>query len=185
MVRFCKICNIEKEIKSGKICNKCKSIKYKENTKKYYLDNKDNIKNKIKEYKLNNKDYIKQYNISYIKENKEKIKKNPILKINGNIRTAIYFSLKKNKFSKNLKTEEIIGCSFDEFKIYLESKFEYWMNWGNYGKYNGELNYGWDIDHIIPLSSASNEEDIIKLNHCNNLQPLCSYTNRYVKMHKY
>ena len=45
MVRFCKICNIEKEIKSGKICNKCKSIKYKENTKKYYLDNKDNIKN--------------------------------------------------------------------------------------------------------------------------------------------
>jgi hypothetical protein len=28
------------------------------------------------------------------------------------------------------------------------------MNWGNYGKYNGEINYGWDIDHIIPLYTS-------------------------------
>lgn len=68
-----------------------------------------------------------------------------------------------------------------EFKSYLESKFETWMNWENRGLYNGELNYGWDIDHIIPLSSAKTEDDIIKLNHYSNLQPLCSYTNRYIK----
>ena len=45
----------------------------------------------------------------------------------------------------------------------------------------GELNHGWDIDHIIPVSTAKTEEDIIKLNHYTNLQPLCSYINRYVK----
>jgi hypothetical protein len=50
-----------------------------------------------------------------------------------------------------------------------------------YGKYNGELNYGWDIDHIIPLAPAETEEDVIRLNHYTNLQPLCSYTNRYIK----
>lgn len=55
------------------------------------------------------------------------------------------------------------------------------MTWENRGLYNGELNYGWDIDHIIPLASAEKEEDIIRLNHYTNLQPLCSYTNRYIK----
>jgi len=31
------------------------------------------------------------------------------------------------------------------------------------------------------LSFAENEEDIIRLNHYTNLQPLCSYINRYIK----
>ena len=55
------------------------------------------------------------------------------------------------------------------------------MTWENHGKYNVELNYGWDIDHIIPLYSAVDEEELIKLNHYKNLQPLCSFTNRYIK----
>jgi hypothetical protein len=55
------------------------------------------------------------------------------------------------------------------------------MTWKNYGKYNGELEYGWDIDHIIPLCSAINEEELIKLNHFTNLQPLCSKVNRDIK----
>ena len=54
------------------------------------------------------------------------------------------------------RTEDILECSFEEFKLYLESKFEPWMNWSNYGVYDGLLNSGWDIDHIIPLSSANN-----------------------------
>ena len=55
------------------------------------------------------------------------------------------------------------------------------MNWNNYGIYNGEFNYGWDLNHIIPISSAKSEEEIIKLNHYTNLQPLCSKTNRDIK----
>ena len=55
------------------------------------------------------------------------------------------------------------------------------MNWDNQGLYNMELNYGWDLDHIIPLSSATTEEEIIKLNHYTNLQPLCSRVNRDIK----
>ena len=58
------------------------------------------------------------------------------------------------------------------------------MNWDNYGLYNGELDYGWDLDHIIPISSAKTEEDIIRLNHYTNLQPLCSKTNRDIKKDK-
>lgn len=87
--------------------------------------------------------------------------------------------LKKNK------TEEILGCKLWEFQIYLESKFETWMNWSNYGKYNGTYNYGWDIDHIIPVSIATNEDKIMKLNHYTNLQPLCSKINREIKRNNY
>jgi len=55
------------------------------------------------------------------------------------------------------------------------------MNWDNRGLYNGEPNYGWDIDHIIPSSTAKTEDELIRLNHYTNLQPLCSYFNRVVK----
>ena len=58
------------------------------------------------------------------------------------------------------------------------------MNWENYGMYNGDLCFGWDIDHIIPVSSAKTEEEILKLNHYTNLQPLCSKENRDIKKNK-
>ena len=58
------------------------------------------------------------------------------------------------------------------------------MNWDNYGKYNGQTDFGWDIDHIIPLDTAQTIEEIIKLNHHTNLQPLCSKVNRDIKRNK-
>ncbi len=97
----------------------------------------------------------------------------------------IYESFKNNGYSKSSRTKTILGCTFEEFKSYLESKFENWMTWENRGLYNGELSYGWDIDHIIPISSAITESDVLLLNHYTNLQPLCSYTNRYIKRDTY
>ena len=60
---------------------------------------------------------------------------------------------------------EILGCSFQEFKLHLESQFDEWMNWENQGTY-------WHMDHIIPISSAQTEEDVWRLNHYTNFQPL-------------
>jgi len=58
------------------------------------------------------------------------------------------------------------------------------MNWDNRGLYNGEFNYGWDIDHIVPLSTATTEEELIKLCHYTNTQPLCSKINRDIKKNR-
>jgi hypothetical protein len=93
-------------------------------------------------------------------------------------------SIKGKGYSKKTKAYQILGCDKETFINYIESKWESWMTWENYGLYNGELNYGWDLDHIIPVSSALSYEDIIKLNHHTNFQPLCSKVNRVVKRDK-
>jgi hypothetical protein len=90
-------------------------------------------------------------------------------------------SIKRNGYSKTTNPYEILGCSYEDFKTHIESKFESWMNWDNYGLCNNEFNYGWDIDHIIPCASAITEEELLKLNHYSNLQPLCSHINRNLK----
>ena len=66
-----------------------------------------------------------------------------------------------------------LGCSIEELKTYLESKFKPGMTWNNYGK------YGWHIDHIRPLSSFNlkNLEDFNTACHYTNLQPLWCHEN--------
>jgi hypothetical protein len=90
-------------------------------------------------------------------------------------------AFKKSNNKKLSKTSEILGCSLDEFKNYIETKFELWMNWSNFGMKKDELNRSWELDHIIPLVTAKTEEEVIKLNHYTNFQPLCSKINRGVK----
>ena len=82
------------------------------------------------------------------------------------------------------KTYDILGCSYEDFKEYIESLWEPWMNWDNHGLYNGSEGYGWDIDHRVPISSAITEEELLKLNYFTNLQPLCSKVNRDIKKNK-
>ena len=159
--------------------------KMKEYDKNYYNKNKDLILIRASKYRSENKEKNKEYQSNYKttknKKRSERLKTDVVFLLEKKIRNYIYDSFKNNGYKKSSKTESILGCSFDDFKLYLESKFEPWMTWENRGLYNGELKYGWDIDHIIPISSAESEDDVIRLNHYTNLQPLCSYTNRYIK----
>jgi hypothetical protein len=170
-------------------CKLCRSAE----RKKYYSKNKTRELEKIKEYQVLNKDSISNQRKKYRKDNrkvlsakhKDYIKQrkliDPIFKLKERVRSKIRKSLSKFKSSKQLKTIEILGCDHGEFKSHIESQFELWMTWDNYGLYNGKLNFGWDLDHIIPLSSAVTKEDVFKLNHYTNFQPLCSHINRNVK----
>ncbi len=147
----------------------------------YYSKNKENISKYQKEYYVNNKEILNEYKKNWFNE---KYKSDEIFKLKNSIRTLIRTSLKKSGFEKKSKSVDILGCDIEEFKIYLESKFEDWMSWDNYGKYKGYPKSGWEIDHKIPLASAKTEEDIINLNHFTNLQPLCGYINRNIKKDK-
>ena len=155
-----------------------REAKRKEYEKQYYQKNKAKILEKSKQYFKDNQKIKQEKNN---KRYKERRANDPIFKLTTNIKRNIRGILKKKGLTKNSKTYDIIGCSFESFKVHIEKQWSSWMTWDNYGLYNGEEGYGWDIDHIIPASYAKTEEDVYALNHYTNLQPLCSKINRDVK----
>lgn len=185
-------------------CKECQSLYHKSldkdkvnsRNRNYHLNNKDKVNTKNREYYNNNKDIISIRNREYYKNNKDekiistnlyrnkRMKNDNLYKLKLNIRCSISSSIRNQGYTKKSRTHEILGCSYEDFSKYLESKFETWMTWENKGLYNGSLNFGWDMDHIIPVSSAKTEEEVIKLNHYTNFQPLCSKVNRDIKKDK-
>lgn len=173
--------NKEKIREQKKLARERDKEKLKEKSRLYYEQNKERIKQKNRLYAQQNKDKLRETNRKYRSEKKST---DPFYKFKINIRKLILESVKRNGYSKKTKTHQILGCSFEEFRDHIEKQFETWMNWDNHGKYNGQLNFGWDFDHIIPHSSGETEEEIIKLNHYTNFQPLCSKFNRDIKRNK-
>ena len=131
-----------------------------------------------KEYKKKNSEKLKLYTKNW---HKNKLETDNVYKAKIKTRAMIKDAMRRMNYSKNASATQILGCSFIDFKTYLELKFEDWMTWDNYGLYNGAPKYGWDIDHIIALSKGKTIEEVHVLNHHTNLQPLCSYYNRDVK----
>jgi hypothetical protein len=184
------LCEFSKNIKSSdglySYCKECR--------KQYRKDNLDRIKiydntysktSKFKEsqkkYKSNNKDKINTYRRKY---RLEVSLNDELFILKTSIRDAIRHSIKNKGYSKKSPSHEILGCSFEEFKQHIESLWEPWMNWDNYGNPKDcifEPNKTWDLDHITPSSSAKTEDDVLRLNHYTNLRPLCSYYNRWIK----
>ncbi len=123
----------------------------------------------------------KEYDIEYRKKNnliiniKRKKKKEIDIqfKLKVNLRSRLSSYLKKHLKNKKVSAISDLGCSVDQLKAHLESKFQEGMNWANYSK------HGWHIDHIIPLSKfdLTKKEDQAKACHYTNLQPLWAIDN--------
>ncbi len=189
--KICNKCEIEKSIVEFNIYNKLKG--YRLNTcrlckKKYlkeYNRNTSELRSKNKkEYREKNSIIVKQQKKNYYINNKEKIreykrkwetdkrKNNLLFRIKQLVRSRIYkFIISTNgKLSKTNKTFDIVGCSPKFLKEHIEKQFTEGMSWELMGQHI-------HIDHIIPLSSAENEDDIYKLCHYTNLQPLWAKEN--------
>jgi hypothetical protein len=151
--------------------------KISEYQKKYRNENSDKVRERKKEYYENNKELIKLKFQTYRRENKtkrnenEKIKKknNSFYNILTGMRSRLCSYILKKGFTKNNKTFDIVGCSPEFLKEHLEKQFISGMTWENRNK--------WHIDHIIPLSSAKTEDELYKLCHYTNLQPLWAEDN--------
>jgi len=133
----------------------------KEYDKEYYLKNKE----KIKEYK---KAYHSRSEFKERRRNRENNRYNTDInfRILSLCRRRLSHALKGN--SKSASTMELIGCTVDELRRHIESKFELWMTWENQGL------GGWDIDHIKACSHF-NMEDPKQQRACfhwSNLQPM-------------
>jgi hypothetical protein len=196
----------DKKSKDGKrsSCKECMylyNIQYKKNNKdkmyfisrNYFLKNKEksyenyrNYSNKnkekhikrVKDWRKNNQERIKEYTKLYKEKNKEKLllkkreyeknklKFDSLHKLKKTLRNNVTRGIKKKKFT----TTDIIGCDYVFFKFYFESLFTEGMCWEKLGK---EIH----LDHIIPLSTAKIEEELYKLSHYTNLQPLWAKDN--------
>lgn len=199
MVKTCCKCKVEKpysefhKMKSSKdgYKNQCKYCA-KAYDKAYYEANKNKINAQYKAYREANKDKINaQYKVwyeankdkkkaqakAYYEANKDKKmayqkhrrKTDPLFKMKCNLRTRTHQAFRNKGYSKNTKTQEMLGVDWEVAKKHIERQFKKGMNWDNYGE--------WHIDHIIPLSSAKTEERLKRLCHYTNLQPLWAEHN--------
>jgi hypothetical protein len=182
-MKTCSKCKLEKELldfhknKNSKdgFCEKCKKCK-NDYSKKYRLDNIDYFKEYGKNYIKDEKyiEYHKNYNKEYFQnklKEERKLRKeiDYLFKIKCNIHSRTSNIFKKKKFKNNNSIHSLLKCDYNTLINHLENKFIDNMNFNNYGE--------WHIDHIIPLHSAKTEEELIKLCHYTNLQPLWAKDN--------
>jgi hypothetical protein len=187
-MKICKKCNTDNELSEFNkhpknrdgLDDRCKLCR-KEYYKQYQLNNKEKIKEiskqhrennkekyhqKSKQWYLDNKEYCVQKSTQYIKDRKQV---DPLFKLRHLIGILVSKSFRNKGIKKNTKTEQILGCTINEFINHLQSQFITGMSLENHGLV-------WEIDHITPMSSAKTEEDIITLNHYINLRPLFKTT---------
>jgi 5-methylcytosine-specific restriction endonuclease McrA len=189
------------ENEKNKICTGCNTLKplsefYKDSSKKdgvevkcklckkiqkakYYILNRDKLCAQSRIWAIGNKEKVRtirrktQIKREYLQKTYEKRKKkrntDPLFKLADCVRSRINKVFRGE--SKSKKTLDILGCTFKELIKYTEKLFQPGMSWENHGR------IGWHIDHIIPLSSAKNKEELLKLCHYTNLQPLWALDN--------
>lgn len=102
----------------------------------------------------------------------------PQTRIASNLRRRLLRALKNRQ--KTGSAVQDLGCTLDEFRAHIESKFSGGMTWANYG------HKGWHFDHVRPLSSfnLSVREQLLAACHYTNIQPMWAVEN-YTKGKRY
>jgi hypothetical protein len=178
----CRSCYNEK----AKIKNKKSRERNKENIRvgkqKYYQENIETIKPKRVEYR-------KTYKNRRNENTRQKRKEDPIFQLRDNVRTIIRLMITKNYGSKNGSSiNNYLPYTMQELKDHLQSQFQSWMTWNNYGKYDSKVwndsdssTWTWQLDHIVPQSilpySSMEDENFQKCWALSNLRPLSAKTN--------
>lgn len=185
---YCKLCLHQKK-KQYRLQNRDRHLKYKQ---KYRSKNSKEITKKSKNYYQNNKDKIRNYQHNYYSINKQKInkrnntynqerlRKDPSLRLRQNISNFVNKQLKQQNSSKDDSFLSHLGYTIEDLKIHLESQFESWMTWDNWGRASTKYKT-WNIDHIIPQSSlpfsSIKDENFKKCWALENLRPMEAISN--------
>lgn len=171
---------LEIDLNNGyKTCTKCNITK---NLSEFYFLNYPD--NRHVGYNSQCKECIKIHKRTISKteifKKRRNIQRSQRLKNDPNYKFRVYLSNRinlalKGISSKSAKTLELLGCSVDFCKKYLESKFLSGMTWQNHGFGNDK----WHIDHIIPCEAfdLTKPEEQRKCFHYSNLQPLWQHDN--------
>lgn len=172
---------------ANRTCVECALLSRRRIYETYYAKNKEKVNKRNKDnekihgygrkYREKNrlelnKKQRNNYPINKAKINLAiKIKKqsNNLFRMKTKIVSVISNAFRYKKFNKKMRTQEILGCTYEQFVVHIEKQFTKDINWNNRSK--------WHLDHIVPLSTAKTIEDIEKLNHHTNIRPLLASEN--------
>lgn len=101
--------------------------------------------------------------------NYHKRKNDPLFAASLRVRMLIRDSLKKRSVKKSTTASDILGCSYNFFKLHIERQFTKGMCWERFSEIH--------IDHITPLSSAKTYQEVVALCHFTNLRPMWAKDN--------
>lgn len=180
-MKTCTKCKISKELicfgidrkrKNGLNlhCKECRKL-FKNHSiiasyKRIYQDkNKEAIAVYQKEYRLKNKQKLQE---QHSQRYHQRYHNDPAFKITCNLRHRIKTVIKGTAKTGSSISE--LGCTAQELKLHLESKFQPGMNWTLHGSGPGT----WQIDHIKALCKfdLTNLSEFKQACHYTNLQPL-------------
>lgn len=142
-----------------KMVNKAKVRDY---NIRYYASHKQETYYRCRSWNVANK-------VCIAKRDKDRYRKNSLYRLRRLVSNRTRAAFTNYDLKKPRKTNKLLGCTYGELYKYIEVLFRDGMSWENREQ--------WHIDHIIPLASAANEQELIKLCHYTNLQPLWAIDN--------
>ena|SRR5438128_2067204 len=92
--------------------------------------------------------------------------------LRNRLKARLHKAFRSRGLRKNGNTIELLGCTLEFFRGWIESKFKKGMSWKNYGQ--------WQFDHLCPVSKFNllDPEEVRKCFHYTNIQPLWTPANR-------
>lgn len=146
--------------------------------KEYRLANRDKINALQAALRQKDPDRYRSYAEKWTAKNadryreykKARRKTDVVFAFNSRARCLIRGALLRSGYTKSKKTEEILGCSLERFRLQIERQFLPGMGWHNM--------HLWHIDHIVPVSSAKTLSEAESLNKAGNLRPYWGVDNK-------
>ena len=155
--------------------------KYRQSGRDWYKNNKEKSHAWSKAYAKKNPKKCQAYVSRWKKENPEKhlqwrrgnmvkrLANDPIFAFRQRLRKRMWGALNRKNQRKTVSVADCLQCSPDHFLNHITGLLLPGMTIENRGL--------WELDHIIPLSIADNEEQMIELGCYVNIQPLWATDN--------
>ncbi len=140
----------------------------KENNRRWRQNHPDIHREKCRRWRNKHRDHLRKYRREYLAS---RTKTDVKFKIINRLRKRLYMCVRQNQ--KSGSALKLLGCSLDDFRIYIESRWEIGMTWENYGK------HGWHFDHIMPCAifDLSKPDHQKRCFHFSNIQPMWANDN--------
>jgi hypothetical protein len=135
----------------------------------YEKANANKIAARKRAYRQRNRERIREVRAVY---KRKRAFLDPLFRILNACRTRMHAVFRSNMVKKSTRSLQLIGCTSDQLREHIQSRFKPGMHWNNFGE--------WEIDHIIPCKHFNlvEESEQLKCFHYSNLQPLWAEENR-------